>query len=226
MLHLPVQHAVTHDIALGVTVDAVHATLVVHIRRADGRIVQIEDPVQLGIGRARDLGSTGRIRWQLRQSSKVEADRCIAVVTRSACCRRRRARHRVGSRVPRLVLRYMWIVGLGKALCSIGNVAGRAPIAAVVTVESDAASNRSPLGPEVTLHALLARQVREVSRKPIGSHSALELRHLHDLVQAATLFGSARNRKDPVLRAALLEQPHLVEAVRQVARGGAMQAGE
>ena len=205
-------------------VDAVHAALVVHVGRHHGRVVQVEDPVQRRVGRAGDVRPAGRAGRQLGEPAVVQADRGVAVVARHAGVRRRRARHGVPARVPRLVLDHRGIGALAQPVEGVLDVAGGAALAAVVAVEAHAPAHGPARGVQVALHALLAHEVGEVGLQLVLGQAALEGGHLDQAVDRAALAQRPAHGEDPVLGAAALEQAHLVIAVREVSGGRAVQA--
>ena len=74
---------------------------------------------------------------------------------------------------------------------------------AVVAVEADPAAQRAPLGPQVALHALLARQVGVVRAELALGFSLVEGGRLHELGDLATHRRSACFREHGEARASL-----------------------
>ena len=224
VLHLAVQLAVPHHIALGVAVDAVHAALVVHVGRHDRGVVEVEAAVEQRVGRAGDVGPARRARRKLGETAEVQPDRGVSVVARRARVRGRGARHLVRARVARLALGDLAVRADRESVARVGHVTRRAALAAVVAVETNAPAHGAPLGPQVALHALLAGQVGVVGREARAREPVVEGRYLAQPLDVAGLGPALGHAEDRVDGALLLDQAHLVVAVGEVPGRGRVQA--
>ena len=182
VLHLTVEHAVPHHVTLRVAIDAVHPALVVEVGRADRGIVEIEDAVQLLVGRAGDVRAARSIGRELGQPSEVQADRGVPVVTGRAGLRGRGPGHPVVPGMSRLPGGNGRIRAPREAVARVGDVTRRTPLSPIVAVEPHASADRPPLRPQVALHALLARKVRVVTRELVLGKSVAEGRDLVETV--------------------------------------------
>ncbi len=108
----------------------------------------------------------------------------------------------------------------GQPIDRVEHVAGGTALAAVVAVEAHAPAHRAAARVEVALHALLAREVGVVRGELVEGCVRARPGQLQELgLRVARAHG-----EDRVGRAAVRAQPDLVEAVREVARGRAVQA--
>ena len=105
IFHAPVQGPVSHHIPAPMAVHAMHAELMMYIRRGQGIVVHIERPVQAHIRGALDVRAACAVGRQLGQASKLQSNRCVPVVTGHAGLSAGGGGHHVSARVTRLSFR-------------------------------------------------------------------------------------------------------------------------